>query len=296
MSTFRPKTEVKEVRQQPQSLRRAERYRYHSTMEQNQDERTSQKSTRNSLLVRLPMTLAGVAVVVSLLYVLWLDVQPRIRFVDDDVNASLLQEESVYAQRAAALLKESPLNRTKLSINTTKIEAQLKGSFPELSQALITIPLTGHRPIIMLKAKQPAFIINASSGPFIVDETGTALIRVTEVPNIGALQLRTITDQSNLEVSEGTRIVNSQTVAFIGELIYQLEQAKQGIEGLTLPAAPNELRLRPEGAGYYVKFDMIRPAREQVGAYLAVKEMLTNDGKDPAEYIDVRVQEKVFYK
>jgi hypothetical protein len=50
------------------------------------------------------------------------------------------------------------------------------------------------------------------------------------------------------------------------------------------------------GAGYFVKFNLHGDAREEAGSYLAVKDYLASNQKTPGEYVDVRVENRAYYK
>jgi hypothetical protein len=50
------------------------------------------------------------------------------------------------------------------------------------------------------------------------------------------------------------------------------------------------------GVGYFVKFNLHGNAREEAGAFLAVKEYLESSHKTPGEYVDVRVENRAYYK
>jgi uncharacterized Ntn-hydrolase superfamily protein len=56
------------------------------------------------------------------------------------------------------------------------------------------------------------------------------------------------------------------------------------------------LHLRIEGKAYLVKFNLRGDAREEAGAFLAVKQHLERAGKTPEQYIDVRVDNKTYYR
>ncbi len=77
----------------------------------------------------------------------------------------------------------------------------------------------------------------------------------------------------------------------------QLSQESLQPESITLPAvAANEADVRIVGQSYFVKFSTLIDPRQAVGAYQIVKAKLDTDHTSPKEYIDVRVEEKVFYR
>ena len=104
--------------------------------------------------------------------------------------------------------------------------------------------------------------------------------------------LLTVQDESGLEVHAGDQAVTSETVNFIDNVRRQLSDKKLAIDRLVLPAIANEVDIYIKGLPYRVKADVSGDARLQIGAFLATKE----SGVNPGEYMDVRVEEKVFYK
>jgi len=223
-----------------------------------------------------------------------LDTMPRIRTPEAEVT--LLQDTEVYEQGVAEILSSSPLNLSKVTINTKQVSDQIKNRFPEISDAVVTIPIASHKPIIDVRSKQPAIILNSQDGPYVIDTSGAVLVRVSDLANVGSFSLPIVIDQSGIEIESGKKVLTSDTVAFIGQLMYQFNEADRVVDTLLLPGQPNELRVTLRGSSYFVKFDMSRDARTQAGTVFAVEQRLGSDGKTPGEYIDVRVAEKAFYK
>lgn len=277
---------------------RAERYRYHSSMRSDDQEvrRRTEEPKSASRAGRFTILMSIGVIAASFFYVLWLDSVPRLRMQNDANDISLLQDEGTYEAGIKDILDNSLSNRSKLLINTSAVADHIESSYPEVAEAVITLPLLDHKPIVDLVPKQPKFIMNTKDGPYIIDETGTALLHVRDLENSDDYKLPTVTDQSGIGVSPGMRVVNRDVVAFIDSVLYQFESKGMLVSDLVLPPLPNELHLNPQGKSYYIKFDLSGEAREQAGSYFAVSELLAEQGKEPAEYIDVRVSGKAFYK
>jgi hypothetical protein len=54
--------------------------------------------------------------------------------------------------------------------------------------------------------------------------------------------------------------------------------------------------VRLPGQKYHLKFSMLTDPRQAVGSYLAIRDKLAKENATPSEYIDLRTDEKVFYK
>jgi hypothetical protein len=68
------------------------------------------------------------------------------------------------------------------------------------------------------------------------------------------------------------------------------------ITSLSLPSKPSELDLRTKDRPYFVKFYMGGDALTQAGQFLAARAQFDRQNHQPADYLDVRVAGKIFYK
>lgn len=229
---------------------------------------------------------------ISVLYSSTLDMRPRIQTGNTD-TAGVLQPDSVYQAAAGEELKKSIFNRSKLMIDTEAIEERLLKRFPELETAAITVPLTSRRPIINVQPVRPLLLLTSGNRTYVLDARGRAVLEAAKAND--ELALPGIRDEGGLEVKLGQGVVRARDAAFIAEVHHQLTEAVE-VEAMILPPAANELHIRLKNEAFLVKFNMQGDARLQAGAYLAVREKLAADKIKPLEYVDVRVEEKAFYK
>ena len=197
-----------------------------------------------------------------------------------------------YAAHAQKLLSANLGNRSKFSISTGTVEMALLDEFPELSAAHISLPIIGRRPNLILATRTPAVILTTQNNALVLDTAGRAVSGVATLNAAARATLPTVEDSSTVPVRIGDQAVTSETINFIRLALAQLKAKDLEIEKLTLPAIANELDIRLKGVGYYIKCDVSGNVREQIGSFLAVRD----SGAVPTEYMDVRVEEKVFYK
>ncbi len=245
-------------------------------------------------LRHIPSYIAVTIIVLSLLYSITLETTPKIVLSKPTQN-SLLQDPLVYQQAIAKLLNRSQFNKTKLTINTESIERQIEQQFPELQMATISLPMIGRKPVIGLDAAQPTLILSTSSGDFIIGQDGRALINVAKLGS-RTPSLPTVKDDNGLMVEQGKIAMTKESVAFITTVVFQLQQKGIIVQTIQLPPIVNELRLTPQNQPYYIKFDLGSDALQQAGTFLAVKERLDDQKITPSEYVDVRVNERAYYK
>lgn len=243
----------------------------------------------------IPSFIAVAAILASIFYVLSLETNPRISRGSYQ-QSGILQAESVYQTAARQILQQSVFSRSKLLIDSRSLERQMLERFPELEQASLTIPLTGRRPILYLEPVTPALMLKAGGETYLVDSRGRAVLNVPGPDSYPNLKLSLVQDESGLRVETGHQVLPADDTAFIRQLVYQFAQQHVTIESLILPAAVNELDVRIAGDAYFGKFNLEGDARLQAGTYLAVRDRLRNDGQLPNEYIDVRVEERAFYR
>jgi hypothetical protein len=245
----------------------------------------------------LPALIATGVIVGSLSYLLWVDTNPRIEIVSEGQAPTLLQDINVYEEAGKEILSGSPLNRFKLTVDTPAIARELRSRFPELSDVVIIVPVASHRLVFEIQPAAPALIMASSQyKAFVVDEQGRAVVEAERVMALSELSLPVVQDESGLEIETGKVALPKEDVEFIRDVTFQLRAKGMAIKSLGLPRVANELHIFPEGEQYFVKFNMTGDARVQAGVFMAVKERLQAEGRAPSSYIDVRIEEKAFYK
>jgi hypothetical protein len=187
------------------------------------------------------------------------------------------------------------MNKSKLTFDSNSVTEGLQKQFPEVANAIITIPLIGHRPVVHIAVSSPAFILGSSSGAYYVSSDGKPLVRVNEVAN-PLSNMITVTDETNLPVTIGKQILPTDTVSFITAVIKQLQATNTPVQSVTLPLEANELQVRIVDEPYAVRYNTLGDPRVETGTFLAVRKRLEGSGEKPKEYIDVRVEARAYYK
>src|SRR3989344_5061254 len=126
------------------------RERYHSN---------SPDSTKKMHWHKLPSYFIIASIIVSAGFFLSLDTNPKIVALESRSDSSLLREKQTYQSEAREILNKSLLNRSKITIDSTNFNSQMKLKFPELSEVSVILPLAGRRPIVEVSAKQPALLL-----------------------------------------------------------------------------------------------------------------------------------------
>jgi hypothetical protein len=215
--------------------------------------------------------------------------------VASSTGKPLQRPTKVYEEYISKQLDSSIMNKSKLTFDSQSITEGLQKQFPEVANAIVTIPVVGHRPVVHIAVSSPAFILGSSSGAYYISADGKPLVRVSEVAN-PLSNMITVTDETNLPITIGKQILPTDTVSFITAVIKELQATNTPIQSITLPLEANELQVRIVNQPYMVRYNTLGDARIETGTFLAVKKRLEGSGDKPKEYIDVRVEERAYYK
>lgn len=243
--------------------------------------------------VQVPSIVSVGVIIVAAVYSTTLGNRARISVIDEN-RGTLLRSTATYQDATNVLLRSSVWNKSKLTIDTIKIGTKLQEQFPELTEASLTIPLVGRQPTLQLIAEPPVVLVNVDGTDYYVSSSGRAIMRVqdaAERPSVPRL-----VDQVGLSAKVGEQLLPRDTISFTKEILRQLNAKQIAIDQLMLPAIPNELHVKVVGEPYFIKFSTLGDARLQAGTYLAVVHHLHEGSVTPKEYIDVRVEERAFYK
>jgi hypothetical protein len=240
--------------------------------------------------LRLVPTLVAVgAILLSVAYSTTLTTTPGIIFAGDTSAYHPLSE---YKMGITKILDSSFTNKSKLTINTGATQAAIIKAFPELDVATIGLPVIGRRPTITLHVRRPSLILTTKTNAFVIDTTGKVVAESKQLISSITASLLTVQDQSGLVLHVGDQALTSATITFIKNITAQLKAKQLILSGLTLPSGGNEIDVHIKDLNYYIKTDSSGDARIQIGDFIALKD----NGTVPAEYVDARVEEKVFYK
>lgn len=243
----------------------------------------------------IPSYIALTAIVVALGYSCLLQPNPKIILVS--APDTIHRDAKVYQEAVQTIWKKSVFNRTKLTVSTGSIRRDITGQFSELADVRIELPLLGRRPTVTLTPTRPALQLVSGNGSFYVDASGKVMARTTDVTENELKDIPLIHDDTGISAEPGKNIIPASEALFLRRLYAQLQAQNIAVQTITLPArAANEADVRVTSQQYYIKFSIDSDPRQSVGAYLAAKAKLDVDRVTPAEYIDVRVEEKVFYR
>lgn len=257
----------------------------------------SAKRQKRRVVQHIPSLLLLLAILASFVYLSTIDSRVRVAFVKtDDKSTTNLREASEYQTEAENFINHSIVNRSKFMFDSGGLENHLKQRFPEIAAASVSVPIMGRRPVVELQATRPAFILVSGTQSMLIGNNGVALVDAHDVKNIGGLGLRTVADQTGVELSPGKSALPQEQAQFISVILEQLEKQGYNVDTLTIPASPYDLHIKLKDTNYYIKFNILEDPKQQAGSYVALRKKLDADKVTPSEYVDVRVGERVYYK
>lgn len=244
---------------------------------------------------RLGLLVLLTAVIISLFNILSLSTNAKVLPVGQQSKGSFLRDQATYEAAADQFLAGSIWNRNKVTIDTGRFRQQMKSTFPELADVSLALPLLAHRPVVYLEPAQPAMVLSAANGSFVLDTNGRALLSSADLASTKGLPQ--VTDQSGLQIERNHQVLAADDVRFIQTVSRQLAAKRVGVAAMTLPPSSSELDVRITGQPYQVKFNLRDDdPRRQVGTYLATIATLQRQKVTPAKYVDVRVDGRAYYQ
>lgn len=237
----------------------------------------------------IPTLLAILAILLSVAYNTTLTTTPGIIFAND---ASVYRKTTEYKTGIAKILESSLFNRSKFTINTSSTSAAIAKAYPELDAVSIGLPIIGRRPTVTLHLRKPALILTTKTNALVLDTNGKVVAEAKQLISSVSSGLLTVQDQTGLELHVGDQALTTDTVTFITNVGVQLASKQLTISGITLPNGGNEIDIKVKDLAYYLKTDSTGDPRIEIGDFLAARD----NGVSPSEYMDVRVEGKVFYK
>lgn len=250
--------------------------------------KTPKKSAKKFLLGFVDVVLIFILIFI-LIYSLIVKPNPKV-----EVNDTSFHTVTAYQTAVQHQLRQLKY-RNKISFSENSLASALQKQYPEISAVAVELPLFSQQPKVKLSIAKPSFQINSKGVNYVINSDGVAVAQSSKLP--GVKNLITINDQTGFPTNEGTKVLSGDSVSFIETVLSQAKRAKVPISSLEFPSsAPQELNLRTADQPYYVKFYLGGDALTQTGQFLAARQSFNQKHLQPAEYLDVRVGGKIFYK
>ncbi len=223
----------------------------------------------------------------------------RIKSFDSETTKSYRSKEA-YNQQINQIFSSSFLYKSKFSVNTEKFEARIKEAFPEVEQASVVIPLAGRKLQVSLRLVDPLVRLNTGGNQEALLSKGGVVLQVESQEKINSsFASLPLLSLPNITISQGAQLLTSDEATLVGLLVSEFDgstEFRKKLKSIEFDVQKREIRARFDGLSLYAKLTPERDARLQVGSLAATIEQLAGEGKLPQEYIDVRIDDRVFIK
>ena len=143
---------------------------------------------------------------------------------------------------------------------------------------------------LVITARQPSINWQTGGVAYLLDIDGSVL-----GPS-GNKALPTVIDGANLPVKVGDRVVPTAFIQFVDRLTGEIKpQTGLVVSGISVPATTTELDVITT-KNFVVKFDTTSGVEQQLTELNSVLATLSSLKKQPAQYIDLRIPGKAFYR
>jgi cell division septal protein FtsQ len=246
------------------------------------------KPVRRLKLPNLNWRLVGLGSLILVLLIGWWQLF-HLNTVKIQGNTSLTTKQVTAMVQAE--LKKSLGRQNLTSLDTAGLEKALLTDNYQLKSVDI-VRNWPHGLTVNVSERQPSLIWKTGDQAYLLDADGSIISPVS----LAGTKLPVITDSTNLPVKVGDKVVPPRFVTFCAQLVQAMSQTTGvGITGMTVPDTTTEVYVTTN-KGYVVKFDTTRSAEEGLAQMQRVLTELQRQGKNPAEYIDLRIENKAYYK
>lgn len=206
-------------------------------------------------------------------------------------GAVTVSSDSVQNQ-AHNVITSSPLTQNIIFVSTGKIADELKKQNYQIAEA--DVRRSGLNSIIIkITEQKPSILWSSGNTLSIIGANGHAYDG--EITDLMKQKLVTVVDTTNLPVKKGEKVVSQEFVDFVNALHEQLPNKGIAVTQYQIGDTTTELVVKTQ-QGYFIRFDTTRSVEQQLQDLSAVLGQMKKTGKKPTEYIDLRINGKVFYK
>ena len=240
---------------------------------------------RRRMTKRLGMLFVGGALLVALLWQLAIGISVQ------TPDAASAKEADRYIAVLRQYYSARPLERLRFLLDGQALVAFFATHAPEVKSvrvegsglATAALKLTFREPIAQWSAGGKELFVDADGITFATSYSATRPAIVVK-------------DLSGASAAAGQEVVNARFLSFLGQVVAHFKHHGLTVTEVSLPAGTvRQIAFTLEGKPYSVHMTVDRTAEAQVGQAMKAIHHLDAQGSRPS-YIDVRVDQKVFYR
>lgn len=195
-----------------------------------------------------------------------------------------------YVSTLEAYYSKRPAERFRFLTDDESLKAHFLAHSPEVK----SVRIEGDRLAsarLKLTFRQPVAQWSSAGSTYFVDDDGVTFER-----NYFAPPSVTVRDESGVPAATGQEVINRQFLSFLGQSVAAFKKEDMVVTETVLPAdTVRQVMFQIEGRAYPIRMTIDRGAGAQVAQAVAAIRYIDDNGMTP-QYIDVRVDQRVFYK
>jgi len=200
---------------------------------------------------------------------------------------------AMYSQAVQDYLTIRPLERFRFSLNSASMARYLQShGFPEVDTVNDEITFDGFgKAIVHITFRNPVVAWRTGNMTMYVDAKGNTFQRsYYQDPGVQ------VVDQTGIPATDNQVLASNTFLGFIGKVIGRMKENGYAVNQIVLPAnTTRQVQVAVGGVGYPIKFSIDRPVGEQAEDASRAIRYLASKGVT-AEYVDVRVSGRAYYK
>lgn len=184
-----------------------------------------------------------------------------------------------------------PVERLRFFINKEDFTNFVHAKAPEVMEVSIAGGSEFASSSIEFRMRHPIASWKIGSTTEFVDANGVAFqYNYFSEPDV------TVVDKSGVPVRSGGAVASRHFLGFVGLLVGDMSARDYQTKSITIPSdTTRQVQLRLKGVPYYIKCSIDRSAGEQAEDIDRIVSYLKKKHTSP-HYVDVRIEEKAFYK
>lgn len=203
-------------------------------------------------------------------------------------------ESAPYTDSIQQYFAGRPMERFRFALNASMLTEYLQeNGHPEIDKIDPAPKFGGFGTTnVQLVFRRPAVVWNTGGSRVYVDDQGNAFTKNHfEEPQI------TVIDRTGIQAENDRVLVSNRFLTFIGRVIGLMRQHGFEVTEVALPAdTTRQIEVKVARIGFPIKYSIDRPAGEQSEDAARALNYIVNRGISVAEYVDVRVSGKAYYK
>lgn len=198
-----------------------------------------------------------------------------------------------YEQKIQQYLNGRPLERSRVALNVERLAQYLQvNDAPEVLAVSPDMSFDGlGTSRLQLVMRRPVIAWRTGSSNLYVDDQGVAFAR-----NYHPEPTVKVVDETGIVTKDNKVLASNRFLGFIGRVVGRMKASGLTVTQVALPAnTTRQVAVTVEGVNYPIKYSVDRPVGEQTEDAVRAIRYLADKGIG-AEYLDVRVSGKAFYK